>query len=227
MASTSLATKKNIHQWNNDAENAESPMKRNEKNLLILAGVLFSLVLVVRVVPMLLDYYARQRDEVALLGERIERSRTLIVETSQWREREALKRAEITDLQSWIFEGTDPNLVSSSVQRMLRQVVQNTAGVELREIDVPRYSSIDDWLVVEQDMDFALTQEAILPFLNALQNSRPRLQIAAFNVSHNRRQFTGRLTVVGFSRAKRVEPVAAPITTLPATSDATSDGALL
>lgn len=197
-------------------------MKRSEKKLVILAGALFALVLVVRVVPMLVGYYQQQREEVALLQERLERYRTLIVETSQWQEREALKRAEITDLENWVFEGTDPNLVSSSVQRMARQVVQAT-GVELREIDVPRYRLVGDWLVVEQDMDFALSQEAILPFLNALQNSRPRLQIAAFSVNHNRRQFTGSMTVVGFSRQKRPEPVAAPSFPVPATADATSD----
>lgn len=201
-------------------------MKRNEKNLLIAAGVLFVLVLIVRVVPMLVDYYQQGREEIALLNERLERFRTLIVETSQWQEREALKRAEITDLQSWVFEGTDPNLVSSSVQRMMRQIVQST-GVELRQVDVARYRYSGDWLVVEQDMDFTISQQAVLPFLNALQNSRPRLQLSAFSINHNRRQYTGSLTVVGFSRTRQPQPVAAPAPQIPATSDATSDGALL
>jgi Type II secretion system (T2SS), protein M subtype b len=181
-------------------------MKRSEKQLVAILGVLFALVLVVRVVPLLFDYYRQGREDIALLQERVERYRTLIVETSQWQEREQLKTAEVTDLQNWVFAGTDANLVSSSVQRSLRQLVAST-GVELRETGVARYSYVGDWLMVEQDMDFALDQEAILPFLQALQAARPRLQIAAFSINRNRRQYTGELTVVGFSRTEKQELV--------------------
>lgn len=193
-------------------------MKRSEKNLVILAGALLALVLVVRVIPLLFDYYRQSREDIALLQERVDRYRTLIVETSQWQEREQLKQAEVTDLESWVFPGTDPNLVSSSMQRALRQLVAGS-GAELRETGVARYSYVDEWLMVEQDMDFALTQEAILPFLRALQASRPHLHISAFSINRARRQYTGKLTVVGFSRTSKNAPAAvessAPLTLPP------------
>ena len=177
-------------------------MKRSEKNLLMLFGALFVVVLLVRVLPIAVNYYRSGREEIALLKEREARYRTLIVDTSQWQQREQLKTAQVTDLQTWIFPGTDPNLVSSSIQRSLRQLMADNS-VELREAGVARYSYVGKWLMVEQDMSFSLNQPAILPFLRALDASRPRLQINAISISRNRKQFTGNLTVVGFARTGR------------------------
>lgn len=191
-------------------------MKRSEKQLVIIACVLFALVLVVRVLPMLYGYYRQSREDIALLEERADRLRTLIVETSEWQEREQLKQAEITDLESWVFAGTDPNLISSSLQRSLRQLVADY-GLELREVGVARYNRAGKWLLVEQDISFSLDQQQILPFVQALQSARPRLHIAKFAITRNRRQYTGNLTVVGFGRAEAgtavtLTPSAAPAT---------------
>jgi hypothetical protein len=174
-------------------------MKRNEKQLLLLAGALFALVLVVRVVPMIYNYYQQGQEDIALLQERVERYTELILSSGNWMERKTLKEAEIADLQSWIFEGANPNLISSSVQRSLRQAMEQ-AKVTIRETSVARYSYVGDWLMVSQDMNFTIDQQNILPFLTALQNSRPRLHVTAFNVTRNRRQYTGSITVAGFGR---------------------------
>jgi hypothetical protein len=196
-------------------------MKRNEKQLVIIAGALFALVLVVRVLPLLYGYYTESREDIALLEERADRLRTLIVETSEWQEREQIKRAEIGDLETWVFPGTDPNLISSSLQRSVRQLVADH-GLELRELGVARYNRVDKWLLVEQDIDFSLDQHEILPFLQALQSARPRLHIAKFGISRNRRQYTGSLTVVGFGRTEAnaavtvAPPEAAPTLLMPA-----------
>lgn len=184
-------------------------MKSSEKRLVLIAGVLFALVLAVRVLPLLFDYYRQSREDIALLQERAERLRTLIVETSAWQEREQLKQAEVTDLESWVFPGTDPNLISSSIQRSLRQLVADS-GLELREIGVARYNRTGKWLLVEQDIKFALDQQQILGFLQSLQGARPRLHITSFSVDRNRRQYTGSLTVVGFGRTDASD--AAPVT---------------
>lgn len=175
-------------------------MNRNEKNLLLVAGLLFALLLVVRVVPFVAGYYRQGREEIALLEERRSRLQALTAATREWQERARLKQAEVADLASWVFPGNDPNLVSSSVQRALRQVVEGS-NVSLRETGVSRYSRVGQWLRVEQDADFSLGQEAMLPFLAALEAQRPRLQVAAFSLNRNRRQYTGSLTVVGFARA--------------------------
>lgn len=175
-------------------------MKANERKLLWLGGALFALVLIVRVLPLAYDYYRQGREEIAQAEDRAERLRALIEEQDLWMEREVLKQAEIADLESWVFPGTNANLISSSVQRSLRQAVDQ-AGVIQRETRVAQYSYAGEWLMVSQEMSFTLEEPQILPFLNALQQLRPRLHIAAFTVARNRRQFSGNITVVGFSRA--------------------------
>ena len=179
-------------------------MKRSEKQLLMLGTTLLVLVLLIRVLPMAVNYYRSGREEIALLQERVERYRTLIVDTAQWQQREQLKTAEVTDLQTWVFPGSDPNLVSSSIQRSLRQLMADNS-VELREAGVARYSYVGKWLMVEQDMTFAINQPAVLPFLRALEASRPRLQVSAISISRNRKQYTGSLTVVGFARTGKTD----------------------
>lgn len=175
-------------------------MKANEKKLVWLAGVLFALVIVVRLLPLAYGYYREGRDDIALLEERVERYRTLVQEQDQWVERETLKRAESADLESWVFQGNNPNLIGSSVQRALRQTMDQ-AGIAVRETPVAKYSTTGEWLMVTQEMTFTIEQHQILPFLNALQQLRPRLHVAAFNVARGRRQFSGSITVVGFARA--------------------------
>ena len=157
-------------------------MKSNERKLLLLLGVLFAAVLVVRVLPLAYNYYREGRSEIASLEDRIERYETLIQEEEQWKEREVLKQAEIADLEGGIFPGGNPNLVGNNLQRSLRQAADQ-AGVRVREMRVAQYRYVGDWLMVSQEMSFTLEQSQILPFLNALQQLRPRLHVAAFNVA--------------------------------------------
>jgi hypothetical protein len=173
-------------------------MQPNEKKMLMLMSVLAVLVLVLRVVPMLFDHYRDGRQEIALLQERIDRYQSLMEDSAQWREREQQKRKEIEQYQQWIFEGSNPGLVGPGVQRTLRQAVAQ-AGVSVREMSVARYSLVGDWLIVQQDVSFTLTQDMVLPLLQAVEELRPRLHIAAFSITHNRRQYLGNMTVVGFS----------------------------
>ncbi len=174
-------------------------MKTQERKLLLLLGVLAVLVLVVRVVPLLGDYYRRQQDDIALLQERVQRYEQLIADTELWQEREALKRAEVAAYTAEVFQGDNPSLVGPSVQRSLRQAAEKS-GISIREMSVARFARSGDWLVVNQDLSFTLEQDNILPLLAALAAQRPRLFVTAFSVAQNRRQFTGSLTVTAFSR---------------------------
>lgn len=182
-------------------------MKPQERKLLLLLGVLAVVVLVVRVVPLIADWYTRGQEDIALLQERIERYQQLIVDTDMWKQRELLKQAEVAEYANWVFQGDNPSLLGPSVQRSLRQTAEQS-GITVREMKVARFGGVDDWLVVTQEMDFTLDQQNILPFLHALAEQRPRLFITAFTMAHNRRQFTGNITVTGFSRATALAPAA-------------------
>lgn len=175
-------------------------MNTKERKLLIVLAALFAVVLVLRVVPMLIGYYQSGREQIAVLQDRVERYQQLIEDTEEWKERAILKKAETEEYAHWAFEGGNPNLVGNSVQRALRQAVEQ-AGINIRQADLPRYSYVDDWLKVTQEMSLLLDQEEVLPFLQALKESRPRLFVTSMEITHNRRQYLGSITVTGFARA--------------------------
>jgi len=81
----------------------------------------------------------------------------------------------------------------------LRQAVDE-ADLLVRQYSTPRFSETEGWLMVIQEMDFVIEQENILKFLDLLENSRPKLHITEFNINRNRRQYTGSITVTGFSK---------------------------
>jgi General secretion pathway protein M. len=176
-------------------------MKPRERQLVLFAGILFALVLILRVVPALVGYYQQGREDIALLEERIARYQALAAATAEWQERAQLKNIEVSELQSWIFQGSDANLIGNSVQRSLRAAVERS-NLGIREMSVARYNYVGDWLMVTQDMNFTLNQEDILPFLNALQELRPRLFVQSFTITRNRRQYTGSITVTAFGRVQ-------------------------
>ena len=174
-------------------------MKSNEKRLIAVATAIFLVVLVVRVVPLLRDTYNNGLEEIEFMEQRIQQLRMLVEEAPFIKEEEALKREEMAALESWVFTGQDPNLIGSSVQRQLRQAVEE-AGVLVRQYSTPRFSEAEGWLLVTQEMDFVIEQENILEFLNLLENSRPKLHVTEFEINRNRRQYTGSITVTGFSK---------------------------
>ncbi|HWK54565.1 MAG TPA: type II secretion system protein GspM [Hyphomicrobiales bacterium] len=175
-------------------------MNRRERQLVLVAALVFALVLAVRIVPGIAQYYRQGRDDVALLQERIDRYRALSEATAEWQERQQQKTLEVADLQAWVFSGSDANLVGNNVQRSLRVAVEK-AGLEVREMNVAKYSYTGDWLMVTQEMSFTLDQNDILPFLTALQEMRPRLFVQGFTINRTRRQYSGNIVVAGFAPA--------------------------
>ena len=174
-------------------------MKDNERKLLLLAAILFVLVLVVRILPWAYGEYRDGREQVALLEARVTRYQELIRDTAHWQARAAEQQARADAMQGWVFAGSSASLIGSSVQRALRQIAGQT-GVSIRETTVARYGNSGEWLTVNQELDFTLDQAEILPFLAALEQARPRLHITRFSITHNRRQYLGRVQVVAFGR---------------------------
>jgi len=174
-------------------------MKTNEKKMVALAGIMFLLVIVVRVIPLLKDSYNDGLEEIEFMEQRIQRLRLLVEDAPVIKDDEASKREQVMALESWVFPGEDPNLIGSSVQRQLRQAVEQ-AGLLVRQYSTPRFSETQGWFMVTQEMDFVIDQEEILPFLKLLENSQPKLRITEFSINRNRRQYTGSITVTGFSK---------------------------
>jgi len=174
-------------------------MKSNEKKLVGLALLIFLALFIVRFVPSLKTSYEDGLKEIELLEQQIARLQFMVEEFFIIQDREASRREDVAELESLMFTGQDPNLIGSGVQRQLRQAVDE-AGLLVRQYSTPRFTEIDGWLQVVQEMDFVIEQEKILQFLNLLENSSPKLHITEFNINRNRRQYTGSITVTGFSK---------------------------
>lgn len=174
-------------------------MKKNERKLLILAGILFAAVLVVRIVPVVGAYYDSQREEIVQLEDRIDRYRDMIANTGRWIEQERTLREQVAQYEDWVFSSASPSLVGTVVQRELRSIASE-AGLQVRETPPPSSTSLDGWVVWQQEMSFIIDQDRILTFLDLLEQSRPRLFVTEFQVTRSRRTYTGSLTVTGFSR---------------------------
>lgn len=175
-------------------------MRKNERKLIVLAGVLFAAVLVVRVVPLVLDWYAEGEQEIARLENRLDGYRELIANTGRWMERERTLTEEVARLGEWVFEAANPNLVVTSVQSKLRTVATR-AGVSVRETARPEYQESGEWLVVSQEISFNLSNQAeIVKFLDLLEDSRPHLFVTEFSITQSRRQYAGSLVVTGFGK---------------------------
>ena len=85
----------------------------------------------------------------------------------------------------------------------MQSIIRNVTGrtrVEIREMRVAKVQSFEDWLKVSQELNFAIQQDRILPFLNALKSHEPRLYVRDFTVTRSRQQFIGSLTIEAFSR---------------------------
>lgn len=177
-------------------------MNKKERNLVILAGVLFAAVVVLRVVPLITGYYADGQQEITRLQNRIDNYRQLIAETGRWIEREQAMRGQVEEMAGWVFTGSSANFIVTSVQRQLTRTAAE-AGLTVRETPLPTFVESGDWLVVNQEISFLLDrQEDILKFLNLLEKSTPHLFVTDFSISRNRRQYVGSLIVTGFGRTE-------------------------
>ncbi|MDT8399093.1 MAG: type II secretion system protein GspM [Pseudomonadales bacterium] len=174
-------------------------MKANEKKLVILAALVFAALVLFRLVPWAQAYYVEGQNEIARLERQIDRYRNLIEETGRWMEREESMRERVAGLDAWVFKGSTPPLIASSVQQELRKAGV-ASNVSVRSLSAPRYEYTDGWLRVNQQMTFTIDQDNILKFLNLLEQTRPRLLVTEFSISRNRREYTGNITVTGFSK---------------------------
>lgn len=172
-----------------------------EKNILRLALVFVVLMILTNGVPALRDLYVERSATLQQLRDEIAREQRLIEDEDLWDQRRENIQSQIEDLQAQVFQtGTVP-MLTANIQRLVRQYA-NESGVTIISTRLAESEESDGWLKVKQSMSFALdNQSNTLGFLNSFETSRPYLGVTSFSMRHNRNQYTGDITVVGFSRA--------------------------
>jgi len=173
-------------------------MIKTNKKLVYLAGAMFAVMLVFRIIPWYVSAYTGLHTKRENLRQQVEFHRSLAAQEQELKERAEEIAGLVTNIEHSVF-AVPANLLGSEVQAIIRNVSSRT-GVEIREMRVAKVESFDNWLKVSQQMNFTTTQNRILPFLNALKAHEPRIYVREFTVQRSRSQFAGSLTIEAFSR---------------------------
>jgi hypothetical protein len=171
-----------------------------EKNILRLALLFAVLMLLSNGVPAVRAVYAERSATIEQLRDAIAREQRLIEDQDLWEQRRADIQNQMQDMQAQAFQSGTVPMLTANIQRLVRQYASES-GITITSTRLAESKESNGWLMVEQSMSFALdNQSNTLGFLNRLEESRPYLGVTSFSMRHNRNQYTGDITVVGFSR---------------------------
>jgi hypothetical protein len=173
-------------------------MNRTDPRLIYLAVAMLVATLVIKVIPSVASSYSQLRSDRESLRQDVIFYQDLLEEEDDLRQRIEEAREQLTDIEQSVFEIPE-NLFGSEVQAIVRNVADRN-GIVIREMRVAKIETFEDWYKVSQELSFEIDQRRILPFLNALRQSRPRLYVREFTISRSRNQFLGSLTIEAFSR---------------------------
>lgn len=176
------------------------PLLTREKRILGLALFVAVILLLTNGIPAMLDAYRLRDLQVQTLRSDIDREQRLIDGADSWAQRRIEAELRLTELESNLFLADNSALLAAAIQRQAREIgLEN--GLTITSVSLAESNTAADWLMVEQTMSFALTdQNNMLRFLNSLRQSQPFLGVSRLDLRSNRNQYIGEITVVGFSR---------------------------
>ena len=180
-------------------------MTRREKTILYAGAAVVVLMVLVRGLPVAGDVYAERQENIALIRDDIAREQNLAAASEEWRARRDDIENRLAQLQTQVFETSTLPLLTANLQRMVRQYA-NDASISITSTKLAEAWETDGWLLVEQELSFTMdNQSNSLGFLRRLEESQPWLGVTSFTMRRNRNQYSGSITVVGFSRSGSAE----------------------
>lgn len=175
-------------------------LTQREWKILALAGLVAVVFLIVNVGPAVQGAYREREERILSLQQDIDREQRLVEDEARWLEQSAGIEANRSRLREYVFTETTAPLISARMQALVREHA-NAAGVEISATRLAESLPSGDWLLVEQTVSFTMDdQNATLDFLRRLNESQPWLGVSRFSMRSNRNQYSGELTVSGFSR---------------------------
>lgn len=179
-------------------------MTNREKKILLLAAAIGAIFIINQAFPALRETYADRSAEIAEIKSRIDREQRLFSDSEQWQERREKTQLEQAVLEKSIISETTVPLVSTNIQRVVRDYA-TASGISITSTKLAESMRADDWLLVEQELSIqTAAQGNVLEFLRSIESSTPKLGITQFSLRRNRNQYSGTITVIGFSRASAV-----------------------
>ncbi len=183
-------------------------MTKREKNILILASVVGVVFILTQGLPSIKSFYGDRNDRISQLETDVQRQQRLIEDAQLWSERREAVQLRSTDLGERLFQENSIPLISANIQRLVREYATE-AGVNITSTKLAESMSADGWLLVEQELSILTdSQGNIMDLLNSIETSDPLLGVSDFSVRRNRNQYSGTITVVGFSRSDNANAAA-------------------
>ncbi len=174
-------------------------LSRREKNIMKVAALVATLFIISQGVPGLRQYYSEGQRDISQLRDAIARETRLIEETDRWLSRQEELETIRPTMANLVFSGNNAPLIAAAIQRQVREVASEY-GINITANRLAEAEQGAGWLRVNQGLSFSLTdQNALLPFFEALEAGAPYLGVSAFSLRRTRNQYTGEMTVVGFS----------------------------
>lgn len=179
-----------------------------ERNILIMAGVVALVFISTSVFPAVKRTYLERQASIESVQLDIEREQRLIDNTASWRERRVEAEAMRAELETQVFRGTTVPIVEANIQRALSQYARE-ADITVSSTRLAETLDDNGWLLISQEMSFRTNDAAnTVTLLQRLEESKPRLHVTDFNLSRNRNQYSGSITVVGFARSNTASGLA-------------------
>jgi len=175
-------------------------MTKRERNILLVAVAVGAVFLGVQALPAVLTIHEERAANIDRLRVEIDRERRLLEAAESWQQQRQETEQRQEALASQVFEGTAVPLISANIQRLVRDHATSN-GIAVTSAGLAESLQSEGWLLVQQELSFQTAdQRNLLAFLQALDTSRPWLAVNSFSVRRNRNQYSGEITVVGFSR---------------------------
>lgn len=176
-------------------------LSSRERNILILASIVALVFISTKVFPSVRQVYQARNAAIENLQLDIAREQRLSADTESWHERRLAVEVQRAELEAQIFSGDTVPIIEANIQRALSLYARD-AAITVSSTRLAERLEADGWLLVSQEMSFRTDDAAnTVTFLQALENSMPRLRVTDFSLSRNRAQYTGSITVVGFARS--------------------------
>jgi hypothetical protein len=175
-------------------------MTGREKKILYAGAAVAMLFAVVQLFPLIGGVYSERHAQIERLRDDIAREENLIGDAQTWSERREGIERQLDALEAQVFQGGTLPLLTANIQRMVRQYATETS-VTITSTKLAETLETPGWLLVRQELSFTMdNQSNTLGFLRLLEQSRPYLGVTNFSLRRTRNQYTGTVTVIGFSR---------------------------
>jgi len=182
-------------------------MTRKEKKLILIAGVIFAIFMLAKVIPFVKNYYQQQVAAIEEIKIKKQQFEKLAHKADFWEAEYKNLRTTRKRIYKASLLGDTPELISANIQSILKNRARK-AGIQFKSMELGESAVVGEWVLVTQAMQFEANSETFFNFLKALDESKAELIVTDLDIRSYRGKLMGKIKVSGFSHPplKEVKP---------------------